>query len=221
MTIHEALIQRKSTRSFLQTPVEKDLIVQILEEAKWAPSGGNIQPWHVCVVSGAVKKSIESKIRQAFEEQEQNPMEYFYYPLKWEEPYKSRRKETGLQLYQTLGITKEDVSRQKEQWIQNYFAFGAPIVLYFFIDKSLEKGSFLDYGMFLQSLMLSATSKGLATCAQASLGEYPNIIKSILNIDDTKTLVCGMALGYENKNALINSFKTSRIAVEDFTSFYE
>ena len=94
-------------------------------------------------------------------------------------------------------------------------------MLYFFIDKSLEKGSFLDYGMFLQSLMLSATSKGLATCVQASLGEYPNIIKSILNIDDTKTLVCGMALGYEDDKAVINSFKTSRIAVEDFTSFYE
>lgn len=205
MTIHDALIQRKSTRSFLQTPVEKDLIFQILEEAKLAPSGGNIQPWHVCVVSGAVKEAIKSRIRKAFVEQEQNKMEYVYYPIKWEEPYKNRRKETGLQLYQTLGITKEDVTRQQEQWIQNYFAFGAPIVLYFFMDKSLEKGSFLDYGMFLQSLMLSATSKGLCTCIQASLGEYPNIIKKVLSIDEDKMLVCGMALGYENKKALINT----------------
>jgi nitroreductase len=148
-------------------------------------------------------------------------MDYQYYPLEWVEPFKSRRKEMGLLLYSTLDIKKEDKQRQIEQWKANYKAFGAPTVIYFFMDSSLEKGSYIDYGIFLQSIMLVATELGLATCPMASLAEFPTIVKNELNISKDKILVCGMAIGYEDETAIINSFKTQRIKLEEFTKFYE
>lgn len=148
-------------------------------------------------------------------------MEYPYYPLSWEEPYKSRRKETGLMMYKTLGITREDKERQIAQWKANYRAFDAPYVIYFFIDKSLEKGSYIDYGMFLQSLMLSAVEHGLGTCPQAAHAEYPKTIKKALDISNDKILLGGIALGYEDENALINSYRTNRVDIEEFSTFYK
>lgn len=220
MTVSEALKTRKSTRAFLPKAVPQTLIETILEDAKHAPSGVNMQPWHVCVVSGEKKRTLEQRIIEAFESGHKEVMDYAYYPLTWEEPYKSRRKETGLLMYSTLGIAKEDKQRQMEQWKLNYRAFDAPVVLYFFIDASLEKGSYLDYGMFLQSVMLSSLEKGLATCPQAALAEFPSIVKEELGVASNKLLLCGIAMGYEDKEALINSYRTSRIALNEFVTFY-
>lgn len=221
MNVIEALENRKSVRAFLEKNVEKEKIETILNSAKHAPSGVNMQPWDVYVVSGKRKKEIESKMVEAFKSGTKEDMDYQYYPLKWEEPYKSRRKETGLLMYKTLGITREDKERQMEQWAANYRAFGAPVVLYFFIDGGLDKGSYLDYGMFLQSIMLSAVSLGLATCPQAALAEYPSILKEELRVDKSKILLCGIALGYEDSEALINSYRTSRLDINEFTTFVE
>lgn len=221
MDILEALKERKSVRAFLDKEVPKELIKEILEGAKYSPSGVNIQPWNVYVVSGEKKKDIEGEIQKAFDEGKNESMDYSYYPLVWEEPYKSRRKDTGLLMYKTLGISREEKQRQKEQWKANYRAFDAPVVIYFFIDKSLGKGSYLDYGMFLQSIALSAVSLGLGSCIQAALAEYPSIVKKHLDIDDSKELICGMALGYEDKDALINSYRTSRVDIDEFTKFVE
>jgi len=220
MTVSEALKTRKSTRAFLPQEVSPTLIKAILNDAKHAPSGVNMQPWHVCVVTGEKKRTLETKVIEAFEQGFKEVMDYAYYPSSWEEPYKSRRKETGLLMYATLGIAKEDKPRQIEQWKLNYRAFDAPVVLYFFIDSSLEKGSYLDYGMFLQSVMLSATEKGLATCPQAALAEFPSIVKDELGTPENMLLLCGMALGYEDKKALINSYRTPRIALEEFVTFH-
>lgn len=221
MSVIDILRQRKSVRAFLATEVEKEKIITILDAAKMAPSGVNMQPFEVCVVSGSKKTAIENKMLEAFDKNRKEPMDYHYYPLEWQEPYKSRRKNMGLLMYKTLGITKEDKSRQLQQWRENYKAFGAPTVLYFFIDHSLEKGSYLDYGMFLQSIILIATELGLATCPMASLAEFPSIVKNELNIEKKKILLCGIALGYEDLDAPINCFKTSRITLEEFTKFYE
>jgi nitroreductase len=217
----EALKQRKSVRAYLPKDIDMDKIKEILNSAKHSPSGVNMQPWNVYVVSGEKKKDLETKVQEAFEENPRGEMEYEYYPLKWEEPYKSRRKETGLLMYETLGISRADVWRQKEQWKANYRAFDAPVVLYFFIDKNLGKGSFLDYGMFIQSIALSATSLGLGTCIQAALASYPSVIKKELAIGDDKELICGMALGYEDKDALINSYRVDRLDIDEFTTFVE
>lgn len=221
MNVVEALERRKSVRAFLDKAVEKEKIEAILNVAKYAPSGVNIQPWKVCVVSGKTKKQIETKVIEMFESGEKANMDYSYYPLEWSEPYKSRRKETGLLMYQTLAIQKEDKAKQKEQWKANYRAFDAPVVLYFFIDSFLEKGSYLDYGMFLQSVMLVATQLGLGSCIQVALAQYPNIVREALHRSASETLLCGMALGYEDTNAIINSYRTERIALEDFTQFYD
>ena len=220
MNVFEALRERKSTRAFLPQMVSQTLIEAILEDAKHAPSGINMQPWRVCVVRGEKKRTLENKVIEAFEHGVKEVMDYTYYPLTWEEPYKSRRKETGLLMYSTLGIEKEDKQRQCEQWKLNYRAFDAPAVLYFFIDAPLEKGSYLDYGMFLQSIMLSATEKGLATCPQAALAEFPSIVKQELGIKENMLLLGGMALGYEDKKALINSYRTPRISLEAFVTFH-
>ena len=220
MNIFETIQQRKSVRAFLQKDVELEKIKTILESAKHAPSGVNMQPWQVAVVSGDKKKTIQNKMVDAFSQGEPERMGYNYYPLKWEEPYKTRRKETGLLMYSTLDIKREDKEKQFNQWKANYRAFDAPVVLYFFIDDFLEKGSYLDYGMFLQSLMLSAVELGLATCTQAALAQYPDIVKKELNISDEKKLLCGMALGYEDTNALVNSYRTPRISLDDFVTFH-
>ncbi len=221
MNVIEVLQKRKSVRAFLDQAVEKEKIETILESAKHAPSGVNMQPWMVCVVGGDKKREIETKVIDAFESGQKANMDYQYYPLQWEEPYKSRRKETGLLMYKTLGIEKGDKERQIEQWKANYRAFDAPVVLYFFIDSTLEKGSYLDYGMFLQSVMLAATELGVASCPQAALAEYPDIIREELGVSKDKVLLCGMAIGYEDTNAPINSYRTERISLEDIVTFYD
>ncbi|MEA2027465.1 MAG: nitroreductase [Campylobacterota bacterium] len=221
MSIIKLLKQRKSVRAYLDKKVEKEKIIQILEASKHAPSGVNMQPFDLHVVSGAKKHEIETKMIEAFNANQKEKMDYQYYPLQWKEPYRSRRKDTGLLMYQTLGINKEDKTKQIEQWKQNYKAFGAPTVLYFFMDESLEAGSYLDYGMFLQSIMLVATQLGLGSCPMASLAEFPSIVKEALGVEKQKVLLCGIALGYEDKTALINSYRTPRVELEEFVSFYE
>ncbi|WP_304546040.1 nitroreductase [Sulfurimonas microaerophilic] len=221
MSVIDILKQRKSVRAFLNKDVEKEKIIKILESAKMSPSGVNMQPFNVCVVSGEKKVALENKMLEAFDNNHKEDMDYQYYPLEWREPYKSRRKDMGLLMYKTLGIKREDKEKQLQQWRENYKAFGAPTVLYFFIDSVLEKGSYLDYGMFLQSVMLAATELGLGSCPMASLAEYPSIVKKELDIDKDKVLLCGIALGYEDKNAPVNSFKTQRVPLEEFATFYE
>jgi nitroreductase len=221
MSVIDILKQRKSVRAFLDKDVEKEKIIKILEAAKMSPSGVNMQPFNVYVVSGQKKIDIENKMLKAFDNNHKENMDYQYYPLEWTEPYKSRRKDMGLLMYQTIGIKKEDKEKQIQQWRENYKAFGAPTVLYFFIDSILEKGSYLDYGMFLQSVMLVATELGLGSCPMASLAEFPSIVKKELNIAENKILLCGIALGYEDTNSPINGFKTDRVKLENFASFYE
>lgn len=123
-------------------------------------------------------------------------------------------------MYSTLEIQREDKQRQLDQWASNYRAFDAPVMLLFFIDKVMEKGSYLDYGMFLQSIMLAAVAEGLATCPQAALAEYPEIVKSELGYSDGQVLVCGMSLGYEDKSHKVNSYRTTREPLEELVKYF-
>jgi nitroreductase len=193
----------------------------MLDAARYAPSGTNTQPWQVAVVRGEKKRELQALMESAFREGEKGKMDYQYYPLDWQPPYKDRRKACGLQLYATLKIRREDKKRQIDQWAANYRAFDAPVVLFFFMDAVMETGSFLDYGMFLQSLMLCAVEEGLATCPQAALGEYPEIVKQCLGYPDDTVLLCGIALGYEDREAQVNNYRTPREEVEHFTRFFD
>lgn len=221
MQVFEALISRKSTRAFLDKEVEADKILRILQLAGHAPSGTNTQPWQVAVVRGETKKDLQDKLEAEFRAGNKGSMDYQYYPVQWVEPYRSRRKACGLQLYQALQISRDDKQRQRDQWAANYRAFGAPVVLFFFLDGGMQAGSFLDYGMFLQSIMLAAVEEGLATCPQAALAQYPEIVKQKLGYPPESRLLCGMALGYEDMAAPINNYRTTREAAENFTRFFE
>ena len=221
MRVSEALEKRKSTRAFLDKPVAREKIERILNAARHAPSGVNSQPWQVAVVTGKTKQALQEKIETAFRNGEEKRMDYHYYPQNWKEPYKERRKACGLQMYSTLNITREDKQRQLDQWAANYRAFDAPVMLLFFIDPMMDKGSFLDYGTFLQSIMLMALEEGLATCPQAALGEYPQIVRQHLGYDDDLVVIGGMALGYEDTAALVNSYRTPREEIDSFTRFFD
>jgi nitroreductase len=221
MNVIEALEKRKSTRAFLQRNVERAVLQELLGAARHAPSGANAQPWQVAVVTGEVKRRLQRRIEHAYREGQPPQMDYAYYPTRWEEPYRSRRKACGLQLYAALGIEREDRERQRDQWAANYRAFDAPVALLFFIDAGLESGSFMDYGMFLQSLMLAAVERGLATCPQAALADYPWIVKEALGYPQNSLLLCGMALGYEDPDAPVNDYRVPREAVSSFTRFFE
>lgn len=220
MNVIEALEQRKSTRAFLDKDVEQEKIITILNAARHAPSGVNTQPWQVAVVIGETKQKLQKKMETTFRGGDRGKADYPYYPKEWEEPYTSRRKECGLLMYKTLEITREDKERQMDQWVANYRAFDAPVMLLFFMDAGMQAGSYMDYGMFLQSVMLTAVDQGLATCPQASIADYPEIIKSELGYADDSVLLCGMALGYEDKDALVNTYKTSREDVDSFTKYF-
>lgn len=221
MKVSDALKQRKSTRAFLDKPVPRDVITRLLDSARHAPSGTNTQPWEVAVVTGNTRDRLAQKMINEFRSGGKGHMAYNYYPTEWKPPFKTRRVACGLQLYSTLDIKKEDLEKRAAQWEANYNSFGAPVVLYFLMDKIMETGSFMDYGMFIQSIMLAAVEEGLATCPQAALAEYPEIVKSELGYSDDYLVVCGLALGYEDKDALINSYRTPREEVQTFTQFFD
>ncbi len=222
MDITQALLERKSVRAFLDKPVAKEDIIKILSYARHAPSGTNTQPWDVAVVSGKKKVELDTLLVKQFRDGVKSQMEYNYYPVGEMPPaLYQRRLACGLQMFQALDIKREDKAKRLAQWEKNYTSFGAPVSLYFFADPALEKGSFIDYGMFLQSIMLMATSMGLATCPQAALGEQPQVVKTALGYPSEVILVCGMALGYEDTSDVVNSYRTPREEVKTFTKFFD
>lgn len=221
MNINDAISQRHSTRAFLDQAVSLEKINRLLDIARHAPSGANTQPWQVAVVSGESKNRLQLAIEHAFNNGVKSQIAYQYYPVTWKPIYKNRRRACGQQLYSSLNIAKEDREKRAAQWAANYRAFDAPVMLLFFIDPEMETGSFLDYGMFLQSIMLAAMEQGLATCPQAALAEYPLIVKESLNLNSDAKLICGMALGYEDLDADVNKYRTPRESVDNFTQYYD
>jgi nitroreductase len=221
MNITQAIEQRHSTRAFTNQAVSREQIESILATARHAPSGANTQPWQVAVVTGKAKVDLHQKIEQAFSAGEKAHPDYPCYPEEWIAPYKDRRKDCGLQLFQSLDIQREDKERRLAQWAANYRAFDAPAMLLFLMDKVMQTGSYLDYGMFLQSVMLAAMGEGLATCPQAALAEYPDIIRQALDYSDDKIVICGMSLGYEDTSAAVNSYRTPREDLAKFCTFFD
>lgn len=221
MDVKQTLQKRKTVRAFLDKDVDTKLIKEILEYARLSPSSTNTQPCEVCVVGGEKKRELDKKVLEAFDGGIAPKMDYSYYPdpKKFPTQQKDRRIKLGKEFYTFLGIQKDDKVARKEQWRKNYTSFGAPISFYFYMNKGLEKGSFIDSGIFIQSVALLATGMGLATCIQGALGEYPQIIRDELNIDDGKIILCGMGLGYEDKDAKINSFNTQKIQTDEFVKY--
>ena len=213
---------RRSIRAFLPTPVPRDTIQEILDVAARAPSGTNTQPWKVTVVKGAEKEALSRELIATALDPEadvEHSQEYAYYPEKWVPPYIERRRKVGYDLYGLLGIAKGDKERMAAQFARNYGFFGAPVGLFFTIDRIMGQGSWLDYGMFLQNVMLAAGARGLGTCPQAAFCKYHRIVSRHLHIPEGEMLVCGMALGYEDPSRIENSLRTERDSAATFTRF--
>ena len=213
---------RRSIRAFLPTPVPRNTILEILDVAARAPSGTNTQPWKVTVVTGAEKEALSRELIATALDPEadaEHSQEYAYYPEKWVPPYIERRRKVGYDLYGLLGIAKGDKERMAAQFARNYGFFGAPVGLFFTIDRIMGQGSWLDYGMFLQNVMLAAGARGLGTCPQAAFCKYHRIVSRHLHIPEGEMVVCGMALGYEDHSRIENFLRTERDSAATFTRF--
>jgi nitroreductase len=223
-TVDATINSRRSIRAFLPTPVAREEIQKILEVASRAPSGTNIQPWKVYVLTGRVKDRLSQEILKAHNDstlaQEHQP-EYQYYPLEWNPPYIERRRKVGWDLYGLLNLKRENKEGIHAQHGRNYMFFDAPVGLIFTIDRVLEKGSWLDYGMFLQNIMVAARARGLDTCPQAAFLQFHRIISEVLHIPDKETIVCGMSLGFADGDKVENALLTERAPVSDFAIFPE
>ena len=220
--VDSAITSRRSMRAFLPTPVPRATIEDILSVASRAPSGTNTQPWAVHVLTGASKADLSKDIRAAFdnpEERAKHTEAYAYYPTQWQSPYIDRRRKVGWDLYSLLGIGKADKQRMHEQHARNYNFFDAPVGLMFTIDSVMQQGSWLDYGMFLQNVMVAARARGLHTCPQAAFTQFHRIIARHLGLPDTRTLVCGMSLGFADPAAVENTLVTEREPVSGFVRF--
>ena len=222
--VDAAITSRRSIRAFLPTPVARAEIEKILEVAARAPSGTNIQPWKVYVLTGALKQRLAERILAVHNDPEQarqHSEEYAYYPREWVSPFIERRRKVGWDLYALLGLTREDKAGMAAQHGRNYRFFDAPVGFIFTIDRVLEQGSWLDYGMFLQSIMVAARGRGLDTCPQAAFTQYHRIISEVLELPPGEMVVCGMALGVADPGKIENSLLTEREPLPGFVKFVE
>ena len=220
--VDAAIKTRHSLRAFLPTPVPRQTVEDILEVARWAPSGTNTQPWQVHVLTGAALERISGRIQAAYLDAEQNAAhkeEYAYYPTEWRSPYIDRRRKVGWDLYGLLGIAKTDKARMQHQHGRNFIFFDAPVGMFFTIDRVMQQGSWLDYGMFLQNIMVAARARGLHTCPQAAFTQFHRLIAEELELKDEQMLVCGMSMGYADPDAVENSLVTERAPVNEFARF--
>ena len=225
-SVDAAILSRFSARAYLPKAVDRGVLQEVLSIAARAPSGTNTQPWKVYVLQGAKRDELVAKTCAAHDAISANPAlasdyaeAYDYYPEKWVSPYIDRRRECGFGLYKVLEIGKGDKERMHAQHQRNFKLFDAPVGLMFTIDKVMGRGSLLDYGMFLQTLMIAARSRGLHTCPQAAWNNFAKIILPLIGAGDNEMLVCGMSLGYADESAVVNSFQTTRVNAADFTHF--
>ena len=216
MNVSDAVEKRFSCRAFLDRPVSQDVILRILDAARQAPSGGNLQPWHVTVLSGKPFEKLKGKIRRrALLHPRGEKPEYDVYPPNLHEPYRSRRYECGEQLYGSLGIPREDKRARLRQFAKNLEAFGAPVVLFFSIDRAMGKNQWAHLGMFMQTIMLLAVDEGLATCPQESWSAFHGTVAKFIGLPDDQIFYCGMAVGYADMDHPINQWRTERAPLED------
>lgn len=221
-TVTEAVNTRRSVRAFTNRMPPEGLVAQILQTAARAPSGTNIQPWNVYVATGESRDKLCAAACKAFDDpDDKHEIEVPYYPEKWFEPYLARRRKIGWDLYGLLGIGKGDREKIHKQHKRNYQLFDAPVCLMFTLHRDLATGSWLDYGMFLQNIMLLAREAGLHTCPQAAWSDYHRVVRSELNISQSEVIVCGMALGYADESAVVNTLVADRIDISEFVRYLD
>lgn len=222
MHICAAIKTRTSIRAFLQKPVPRKTLNALFDTARWAPSGGNLQPWRVDVVSGAARDQLVEQVKAALQA---NPFadesEIAVYPKSLHEPFRTRRFEMGEAMYETLNIPREDKAARLAHLARNFEFFDAPVGIFFSLDRRFDKGQWAHLGMFMQSLALAAHEAGLATCMQEAWATRAKTVARFLNLPDDHQLYCGMALGYGDPDAPVNKLRTNRINIEDFVVYHD
>ena len=217
--VEEAISQRRSVRAFLPDPVSTETIARILYLAGRAPSGTNMQPWKIDVVSGSVRDALCADLVEAHHKGGYSG-EYQYYPKEFFEPFKGRRRAVGWALYGLLGIGKGDFEKTQAQHARNFTFFDAPVGLIFTINRGLEIGSWLDFGMFMQNVMVLARSHGLETCPQAAFATFHAVIRKHLPLGEEDVVVAGMALGKSDWSKAENTLITERMTLKDYVRFH-
>ncbi|MCB1436688.1 MAG: nitroreductase [Rhodobiaceae bacterium] len=222
MQVTEALRSRFSCRAFLDRPVSLSVIREILDEARKAPSGGNLQPWQVHVVAGKALTGLVEDIRRRFVAAPVGEgTEYDIYPPHLAEPYRTRRFKTGMDLYRALGIAREDTEARQRQWQRNYEFFGAPVGLFFALDRALGPPQWSDVGMYILAVMLLARERGLHSCAQEAWAAWHGAVAAHIQLPASQMLFCGMAIGYGDESAPANAFRTERAPLDEFAVFHD
>lgn len=217
---NEAILTRRAVRGFLSTPIPEEIVRELLALAGRSPSGSNIQPWKVRVLSGHPRHELTQAILASLPEGAERPKPtWTYYPEKWREPFIGRRRKIGWELYGLLGIRKGDMQAGEAFRRKNYDFFGAPVGMIFTLDEDLEIGSWLDFGIFLGHLVIAARGRGLDTCLQQSFADVHAVVHQQLGIPQNEKVVCGMALGFVDAEAAQNNLVTERAAVDEFASF--
>ena len=217
--ISKIVIERSSKRNFLPDAVDINVVKNIIRDASRAPSGTNTQPWKVTCVTGETKKKLTNAVLDAAERGHAK-LEYEYMPAKLKEPYISRKRAVGYALYELYGIKRDDYPARKAAGLRNFEFFGAPVGLFFRMDRELLYGSWLDVGMFMQNIMILARAKGLETCPQQAWCEFGATVHQALNIPDDEIIISGMSLGYA-ADAPENTLVSERVPIDDFTTFLD
>lgn len=216
----DAVTSRISVRAFLHTPVSADELRSVLDTARWSPSGGNTQPWHVYVLQGPAMTAFRAALA---DDVAANPIgdatEFPMYPTEIKEPYRTRRFRCGEDLYATIGILREDKGARLAQLAKNYDFFGAPAAFFFAIDRQMGPGQWAHLGMFMQTIALVAQEHGLATCMQEFWMLRHKLVRSFFAVPDGLQLYCGMAIGHCDRSHPINSLRTERAPVDEFATF--
>lgn len=213
MKVSQAINQRMSVRAFTDKPVPVETVRNVLEKAARAPSGSNLQPWRMVILSPQKLSELNGLMQKRLAG-EPNPdgdiQEYSIHPENLKEPYRSSRYEVGEDMYALLGISRDEKTKRREWFANNFRFFGAPAAAFCFIDKIMGPPQWSDLGMYLQSVMLLFQEEGIDTCPQECWAIYPKTIHQFCEMDDALMLFCGMAIGYKDKNHPVNKLRTKR-----------
>lgn len=218
--VSDAINTRFSCRAFLDKPVAEEDVKYIVETAMRAPSGGNLQPWNVHILQGEARDKLVAMVAEKGQEK---PMgegsEYHIYPPELKEPYNGRRFEIGERMYEIMGVAREDKAARLAWLASNFTFFNAPIGMFFSLDKQMQEGQWSDMGMLIQTMMLLARERGLHTCPQEAWAIWAPTVKEYLNIPDTHTLFCGLALGYADPDAAVNNLESPRASMGEVATY--
>lgn len=221
MRVSEAVASRRAVRGFLDREIAQEVLVELAVDAARAPSGGNLQPWHIDIVHGAAMARLKSIMRETVMRGVNETPAYEVYPEPLSDPYSSRRREVGMALYDTMGIARDDYAARNAWFAENFQFFGAPAAYFCTVDRQMGSPQWADLGMYLQTVMLLASERGLATCPQECWAHYPQTLGEFLGVPPHRTVFCAVAIGYEDETARANRLRTVRAPASEWLRMVE